>query len=78
MEDDFEEFDFMMFSQLEDTRDVLFSILQDRSLPLTLRMSASEQLTEQYQIRVEEQKEYEAQLEEDKKSVRNAAAKAMT
>ena len=49
----------MMFSQLEDTRDVLFSILQDRSLPLTLRMSASEQLTEQYQIRVEEQKEYE-------------------
>ena len=59
MEDDFEEFDFMMFSQLEDTRDVLFSILQDRSLPLTLRMSASEQLTEQYQIRVEEQKEYE-------------------
>lgn len=57
LEDDFEEFDFMMFSQLEDTRDVLFSILQDRSLPLTLRMSASEQLTEQYQIRVEEQKE---------------------
>ena len=53
LEDDFEEFD------LEDTRDVLFSILQDRSLPLTLRMSASEQLTEQYQIRVEEQKEYE-------------------
>ena len=52
LEDDFEEFDFMMFSQLEDTRDVLFSILQDRSLPLTLRMSASEQLTEQYQIRV--------------------------
>ena len=49
LEDDFEEFDFMMFSQLEDTRDVLFSILQDRSLPLTLRMSASEQLTEQYQ-----------------------------
>ena len=33
LEDDFEEFDFMMFSQLEDTRDVLFSILQDRSLP---------------------------------------------
>lgn len=59
VEDDFEEFDFMMFSQLEDTRDVLFSILQDRSLPLTLRMAASEQLTEQYQIRVEEQKEYE-------------------
>ena len=31
LEDDFEEFDFMMFSQLEDTRDVLFSIY--RSIP---------------------------------------------
>lgn len=44
--DDFEDFDFMMFSQLEDTRDVLFSILQDRSLPLALRMAATEQLAE--------------------------------
>lgn len=58
-EDDFEEFDFMMFSQLEDTRDVLFSILQDRSLPLALRMAATEQLAEQYQICMEEQREYE-------------------
>ena len=53
-EDDFEDFDFMMSSQLEDTRDVLFSILQDRSLPLTLRMAATEQLAERYQICMEE------------------------
>ena len=39
-EDDFEEFDFMMFSQLEDTRDVLFRILQNRELPLQERMTA--------------------------------------
>lgn len=58
-EDDFEEFDFMMFSQLEDTRDVLFSILQDRSLPLTLRMSASEQLTEGYQTCIEEGRQFD-------------------
>ena len=58
-EDDFDEFDFMMFSQLEDTRDVLFSILQDRKLPLTLRMAASEQLAERYQICMEEQREFE-------------------
>lgn len=58
-EDDFEEFDYMMFSQLEDTRDVLFSILQDHSLPLTLRMAASEQLAERYQICMEEGREYE-------------------
>ena len=52
-DEDFDEFDFMMFSQLEDTRDVLFSILQDRKLPLTLRMAASEQLAERYQIGAE-------------------------
>lgn len=40
-EDDFEEFDFMMFSQLEDTRDVLFRILQNRELPLQERMTAA-------------------------------------
>lgn len=55
-EDDFEEFDFMMFSQLEDTRDVLFRILQNRELPLQERMTAAEQLAEQYQICMEEQR----------------------
>ena len=58
-EDDFEEFDFMMFSQLEDTRDVLFRILQNRELPLQERMTAAEQLAEQYQICMEEQREYD-------------------
>ena len=53
----FEEFDFMMFSQLEDTRDVLFRILQNRELPLQERMTAAEQLAEQYQICMEEQRE---------------------
>lgn len=58
-EDDFEEFDFMMFSRLEDTRDVLFDILQDRSLSLTLRMAVAEQLVEQFQICMEEQREFD-------------------
>ena len=58
-EDDFEEFDFMMFSQLEDTRDVLFKILQNRTMPLQERMRAAEQLAEQYQICMEEQREYD-------------------
>ena len=58
-EDDFDEFDFMMFSRLEDTRDVLFSVLQDRNLPLTLRMAACEQLAERYQICMEEGREFE-------------------
>ncbi len=58
-EDDFEEFDYMMFSRLEDTRDVIFSVLQDRRLPLTLRMAVSEQLAQSYQICMEEEREYE-------------------
>ena len=58
-DDDFDEFDFMMFSRLEDTRDVLFSVLQDRSLPLTLRMASCEQLAERYQICMEEGREFE-------------------
>ena len=58
-EDDFEEFDFMMFSQLEDTRDVLFSILQDRKISLTLRMAVSEQLAQSYQICMEEGREFD-------------------
>ena len=49
----------MMFSRLEDTRDVLFSVLQDRSLPLTLRMASCEQLAERYQICMEEGREFE-------------------
>ena len=58
-EDDFEEFDFMMFSKLEDTRDILFSILQDRSLPLILRMAVSEQLAESYQNCIEEGRQFD-------------------
>ena len=49
----------MMFSQLEDTRDVLFAVLQDRSLPLTLRISVSEQLTESYQNCIEEGRQFD-------------------
>ena len=58
-EDDFDEFDFMMFSRLEDTRDVLFSVLQDRNLSLTIRMAACEQLAERYQICMEKGREFE-------------------
>ena len=58
-EDDFEEFDFLMFSQLEDTRDVLFSVLQDRKISLTLRMAVSEQLAQSYQICMEEGREFD-------------------
>ncbi len=83
-EDDFEEFDFMMFSQLEDTREVLFSILQDRSISLILRMAASEQLAESYQICLEEQREcdiddllWECQEHQKKKTLHKFVSKCL-
>ena len=45
--------------RLEDTRDVLFKILQNRTMTLQERMRAAEQLAEQYQICMEEQREYD-------------------
>lgn len=36
-EDDFEEFDFLLFTQLEDARDVMIDIIQNRSLALCSR-----------------------------------------
>ncbi|MCI5649258.1 MAG: flagellin lysine-N-methylase [Fusicatenibacter sp.] len=72
-EDDFEEFDFLMFSQLEDAREVLFHILQNRSCPLELRMAASEQLALEYQIRVDEGREYEIDELLDKFERENAS-----
>ncbi len=37
-EDDFEEFDFLMFTQLEDAREVMFAIIQNRDIDLRVRM----------------------------------------
>lgn len=37
-EDDFEEFDFLMFTQLEDAREVLFGIVQNRGVDFDIRM----------------------------------------
>lgn len=38
LEEEFEEFDFFLFSQLEDARNVIFSIVQNRELPIGRRM----------------------------------------
>lgn len=37
-EDDFEEFDFLMFTQLEDAREVMFRIIQNREIDFRVRM----------------------------------------
>ena len=37
-EDDFEDFDYLMFTQLEDAREVMFSIIQNRDIDFRIRM----------------------------------------
>lgn len=52
-EDDFEEFDFLMFSQLEDARDVIFHILQNRELDLRIRMASVRSLADEFQYNID-------------------------
>lgn len=58
-EDDFEEFDFLMFSQLEDAREVLFRILQNRNEDLRIRMAASYHLAKDFQTCMEEDRTFD-------------------
>lgn len=58
-EDDFEEFDFLLFSQLEDARDVIFKILQSRNLDLRDRIMAVCSLSEEFQTCIDEERAYD-------------------
>ena len=58
-EDDFEEFDFLLFSQLEDARDVMFQIIQDRSLELEVRMEILLQFAQEMQQCVDEERYFD-------------------
>lgn len=54
LEEDFEDFDFLLFTQLEDARAVLFQIIQNRKLPMEQRMDRSLEMAVQMQKCVEE------------------------
>ena len=58
-EDDFEDFDFLMFSQLEDARDVIFHILQNRSIDLRIRMASVCALADKFQDCIDHQTSFE-------------------
>lgn len=58
-EDDFEEFDFLLFSQLEDARDVVFHILQNREVDLRVRMKMCEHLAYEFQKCVDDGTTYQ-------------------
>ena len=49
------DFDFLLFTKLTDARDLLFSFLQNRSQPLSLRLSAALALAHDLQQRIDRQ-----------------------
>ena len=52
-EETYEFFDFLLFTKLSDTREFMFQILQDRSLPMPFRMAVTAALTHDVQIRID-------------------------
>ena len=58
MEDEFEDFDFFMYTQLEQSRDVIFDIIQDRKLSLDMRMAYIMDMAKRFQTVVDNQEVY--------------------
>lgn len=58
-EDDFDDFDFLMFSQLEDAREVIFKIIQNRKADLRVRMLMVEKLARDFQRCMDEDRVFE-------------------
>lgn len=58
-EDEFEEFDFLMFTQLEDARDVIFQIIQNREIDLRIRMKKILNFGRKLQKCIDEERSYD-------------------
>lgn len=58
-EDEFEEFDFLMFTQLEDARDVIFQIIQNREIDLRIRMKKILNFARKFQKCIDEERSYD-------------------
>ena len=61
LEDEFEDFDFMLFTQLEDAREVIFRIVQDRKIPIDQRMAILMEMARQMQDCIEEDRLFDMQ-----------------
>ena len=59
LEEEFEDFDLLMFTQLEDARAVMFDILQNRNLAMEQRIEAARQMAEQMQGCIDEERYYD-------------------
>ncbi|MGN1142107.1 MAG: flagellin lysine-N-methylase [Oliverpabstia sp.] len=58
-EDAFEEFDFLMFTQLEDARDVMFQMIQNREVDLRIRMKKILNFAHKLQSCIDEERSYD-------------------
>jgi lysine-N-methylase len=58
LEEEFEDFDFFMYTQLEQARDVIFEIIQNRDLSVDIRMSYIMDMARKFQNAVDEQEVY--------------------
>lgn len=59
LEDEFEDFDFLLFTQLEDARKTLFQILQNRKIPFGRRLLLMLEMAEEMQYCIDENRLYD-------------------
>lgn len=59
LEEEFEDFDFLLFTQLEDARKVMFQIIRNQAMPLENRMSLLLQMAEEMQECLEQERLYD-------------------
>lgn len=59
LEEEFEDFDFLLFTQLEDARNVLFAIAQNREMPMQERLELLMQMAKDMQACVDEERLYD-------------------
>lgn len=59
-EESYEEFDFFLFTKLTDARSLILKILQDRTLPVTLRIAVVLSLSHDLQERIDKNARYDA------------------
>jgi len=70
LEEEFEDFDFLLFTQLEDARNVLFAIVQNREMSMRERLELLIQMAKDMQACVDEERLYdmESVIEEYQKA----------
>lgn len=59
LEEEFEDFDLLMFTQLEDARAVMFALLQDRKQPMEQRIGLAKRMAVQMQECIDEERYYD-------------------